>query len=155
MDGRNPFRTTLKPWETMFCWYLQGNQIIPGFLGWGRISSIHSTTATSSCIHWPASRCHWPSPERWLRKTGLGVPMCLEHPMPKAWNPSEPGSRLNHFCMCDSFEERWHQKACKIVSWRGCHCVAVSQFLQLPECGLCRGTVQFAGIGRQLCFGSS
>ena len=25
MDGRNPFRTTLKPLETTVCWYLQGN----------------------------------------------------------------------------------------------------------------------------------
>ena len=25
VDGRNPFRTTWKPWETIICWYLQGN----------------------------------------------------------------------------------------------------------------------------------
>ena len=25
VDGRNSFRTTLKPWETIDCWYLQGN----------------------------------------------------------------------------------------------------------------------------------
>ena len=25
VDGRNPFRTTLKPWESIVCWYLQGN----------------------------------------------------------------------------------------------------------------------------------
>ena len=32
-DGRNPFRTTWKPWETMVGWYSQGNQH-PGFLRW-------------------------------------------------------------------------------------------------------------------------
>ena len=25
VGGRNPFRTTLKRWETIVCWYLQGN----------------------------------------------------------------------------------------------------------------------------------
>ena len=25
VDGRNPFRTTWKPWETFFCWYSQGS----------------------------------------------------------------------------------------------------------------------------------
>ena len=25
VDGRNPFRTALKPWEAIVCWYLQGN----------------------------------------------------------------------------------------------------------------------------------
>ena len=25
VDGRNPFRTTLKPWEATICWCLQGN----------------------------------------------------------------------------------------------------------------------------------
>ena len=35
--------TTWKPWETIVCWYLQKNQIIPGVLRWCRISSIHSS----------------------------------------------------------------------------------------------------------------
>ena len=26
VDGRNPFRTTLKQWETHICWHLQGNR---------------------------------------------------------------------------------------------------------------------------------
>ena len=25
VGGRNPFRTTLKPWETIVCWYFVGN----------------------------------------------------------------------------------------------------------------------------------
>ena len=25
VDGRNPLRTTWKPWQTIVCWYLQGN----------------------------------------------------------------------------------------------------------------------------------
>ena len=34
MDGRNPFRTTLKPWETIVRWYLQGDRKkMQGFLG--------------------------------------------------------------------------------------------------------------------------
>ena len=43
VDGRNPFRTPLKPWETIACWRLQGNRIISGCLMWCRIASIHST----------------------------------------------------------------------------------------------------------------
>ena len=31
-DRRNPFRTTLKPEETIVGWHLQGNRLIPGFL---------------------------------------------------------------------------------------------------------------------------
>ena len=34
--------TTLKPWETIICWYLQVNQIIPGFLRRCRILCMHS-----------------------------------------------------------------------------------------------------------------
>ena len=34
VGGRHPFRTTLKPWDAIVRWHLQGNQIIPGFLGW-------------------------------------------------------------------------------------------------------------------------
>ena len=34
VEGQNLFRTTLKPWETVVCWYLRKNRIIPnGFLG--------------------------------------------------------------------------------------------------------------------------
>ena len=36
-------RTTWKLGEIIVCWYLQGKQIIPGFLRWCRISSIHSS----------------------------------------------------------------------------------------------------------------
>ena len=32
VDGRNPFRTILKPQQTGVCWYLQGNRIV-SFLG--------------------------------------------------------------------------------------------------------------------------
>ena len=35
-------RTTLKPWEMMVGWHVQGNRILPGLLGWCRISSIHT-----------------------------------------------------------------------------------------------------------------
>ena len=41
VDGQNP-APPKKPWQTIVCWLLQGNQVIPGFLGWCRISSIHS-----------------------------------------------------------------------------------------------------------------
>ena len=41
--GRNPFRTTLKPWETMtFVGIYSELFFIPGFFGWWRILSIHS-----------------------------------------------------------------------------------------------------------------
>ena len=33
MDGRNPFRTTQEPWETIVRWYLQRNHCSRGFLG--------------------------------------------------------------------------------------------------------------------------
>ena len=33
MDGRNPFRTTLTPWETSICWYLELNPHNHGFIG--------------------------------------------------------------------------------------------------------------------------
>ena len=33
--------TTLKPWETIFFWYLQGNRIIPGFFGWCEMDFVH------------------------------------------------------------------------------------------------------------------
>ena len=39
--GWTKYCTALKPRETMICWYLQGI-IMPGFLRWCRISSIHS-----------------------------------------------------------------------------------------------------------------
>ena len=41
---------TLKPWETIVCWYLQGNRIIPlGCLGGAKwISSIHRRTDTGT-----------------------------------------------------------------------------------------------------------
>ena len=38
--------------ETMVRWYLQGNRIIPGFLGWCRISPIHSRRVVLSRV-WP------------------------------------------------------------------------------------------------------
>ena len=41
VEGRNPFRTTLKPWETVVRWYLQGI-LMPWLLRWCRILSIHS-----------------------------------------------------------------------------------------------------------------
>ena len=31
---RNPFRTTLNPWDTIICWYLRGSHLILGFLRW-------------------------------------------------------------------------------------------------------------------------
>ena len=37
VDGRNPLRTTLKPWETIVCWHLQGNHQKPEFLLAGKI----------------------------------------------------------------------------------------------------------------------
>ena len=44
--GRNPFRTTLKPWlKPLFVGIYQGI-IIPGFLRWCRILSIHSSHNT-------------------------------------------------------------------------------------------------------------
>ena len=33
--------TTSKPWETIVCWYLQGNQIILGSLGWCEMDFAH------------------------------------------------------------------------------------------------------------------
>ena len=44
VDGRKNVRSTEETVaETIVCWYLQGNRIIPGgFLRWCRISSIHS-----------------------------------------------------------------------------------------------------------------
>ena len=42
VDGQHPFRTTLKPWETIVCWYLAGNHHSRVFLKWCRMSSIHS-----------------------------------------------------------------------------------------------------------------
>ena len=53
VDGRNPFRTTLKPWETIIGWYLQKNTSFQGFsVGANRILSIHSMwpcNARSTC----------------------------------------------------------------------------------------------------------
>ena len=63
VDGRNPFRTSLKPWEASVCWNLQGNRIIPGCLRC-RIVSVHSSLA-KSCVPMPTRRnfaAHLPSP---------------------------------------------------------------------------------------------
>ena len=47
--------TTLKPWETTVCWYLQGIRPFQGFLGGAKwIWSIHSTTPNPSR---PCCRC--------------------------------------------------------------------------------------------------
>ena len=45
VDGRNPFRTTWKPWKTIVSGCLQGSHQTPGFLRWCHfwISSIHSS----------------------------------------------------------------------------------------------------------------
>ena len=40
--------TTLKPWETTVCWYLQGGHTIPGFLRWCWILSIRGTFPMTS-----------------------------------------------------------------------------------------------------------
>ena len=41
--GRNPFCGTLKSWETIVCWYLLGNRIIPlGFSCEMEFATIHS-----------------------------------------------------------------------------------------------------------------
>ena len=62
VDGQNPLRTTLKPGETNVCWYLQGNQSIPGFASLCRLSSIHSTKPSCQlpCLFlsfWPLMCC--------------------------------------------------------------------------------------------------
>ena len=44
VDGRNPIRTTWKQWETIVCWYLQGNRIILGFLRWREMDFVHPRT---------------------------------------------------------------------------------------------------------------
>ena len=43
----------IESWETFFCWYVQGNRIIPGVLRWCGISSIHSM---DPCIHTRGSK---------------------------------------------------------------------------------------------------
>ena len=53
--GRNPSRTTWKPWETIVCWYLQGNHQKPGFLRWCRILSIHSITMVRNTQRCPTT----------------------------------------------------------------------------------------------------
>ena len=82
MDGQNPFRTTLKPWETTVCWYLQGIRPFQGFLGgakWiGPLITARQLTGhggTSAWASWvplgpragsrPPARpaaLYWPSP---------------------------------------------------------------------------------------------
>ena len=49
--------TTLNPWETIVSWFYKGI-IIPGFLRWCRISSIHRSSdspSNSMMIFWPGS----------------------------------------------------------------------------------------------------
>ena len=41
VDGQNPFRINLKPWDAIVCWYLQGNRIIPWFLRWCEMDFVH------------------------------------------------------------------------------------------------------------------
>ena len=48
VDGRNPFRTTLKPWETICLLVLTGDSEILGLLRWCRISSTHSISSMSN-----------------------------------------------------------------------------------------------------------
>ena len=43
VDGRNPFASPEKPWETTVCLHLQRNHH-SGLPRWCRISSIHSTS---------------------------------------------------------------------------------------------------------------
>ena len=55
--------------ETIVCWYVQGNRIIPGFLGWCEINfaTIHSIFATEY-LSAGASMGH---SEDQLRRTGF------------------------------------------------------------------------------------
>ena len=41
VDGQNQFRTTWKSWETIVCWYLQGNRIIPWLLSLYVLPALH------------------------------------------------------------------------------------------------------------------
>ena len=59
----------LKPWETIICWYLQGNRTIPGFLRWCEMdfATIHSMLRCQLCAMCfgggrprdPTTRCEW------------------------------------------------------------------------------------------------
>ena len=69
VDGRNPFRTTLKPWETIVCWNLQGNHhsraswvvqdfVHPQYHG-GPFKEVQEPVFF---LGFPAPRSRWPRP---------------------------------------------------------------------------------------------
>ena len=75
VDGRNPFRTTLKPVDTIVCWYLQGT----------RIRNQHFAGAISGVR---ARRRCWPTSMRsWTRG-------CMRRPRFGGWGKTRGGSSL-------------------------------------------------------------
>ena len=68
--------TTLKPWETIVCWYLQGNRIILGFFGWC-VAWISSISSLATCPSW----CQTESSEAWSSKVQLQSLGCGNRPM--------------------------------------------------------------------------
>ena len=69
MDGRNPFRTTLKPWLKLLLVGIYRGIMIPGFLRRCRISSIHSRDGRRPLLSFRESGegASWPSPGNRLR----------------------------------------------------------------------------------------
>ena len=53
-------RTTLKPWETIVCWYVQGNQ---HSIRCCEMDFVHPQKGDSRWLQWEVTS--WPEPRRW------------------------------------------------------------------------------------------
>ena len=55
VDGRNPLRTTLKPWETIVCWYLQGDSrvswVVQDFVHPQYVIGLHPSQLMQEFVH--------------------------------------------------------------------------------------------------------
>ena len=94
-DGRNPFRTTLKPWDTVAC--CRGNQVIPVYLNGAKgISSIRYVFHPSLMLRASKRLAREPKGPAfgWLMERGAGenqwVELFLNLP-PKPPSPSKSG----------------------------------------------------------------
>ena len=125
VDGRNPFCTHLETMvETIVCWYLQGNRVIAGLLGWCEMGFVHH-----SIVMDPQKEGPWgyllyePLNKAFLRVSHLGrtaipVEYCgpvalTPHAGPKgeatpgghAWSPSQPRQSFFSCCFSSPFSE--------------------------------------------------
>ena len=125
MGGRNPaphhFETVA---ETVVCWHLQGNRIIPGFLRWCRISSTHSSPlglvefgsqreqCDSLCLSWGSTTLK----ARFHVSHGLGFTMTHSPPRITGMGRIEPAS---HHPLCPHLCPQFRRNKTKIFKDEG------------------------------------